>query len=262
MAGRPVYRCDGVKLKQRILHKVCHSAVKLWPSLCYVSSPVPPMLFTMLTLGQRTILRSPIGHSPELSFNTEREITFIRLLFWARYYIYDRIWKWGSSFLRFSWNPNCCKWNKYVPSAGEAQSSKVRHWNPMWALPQGIWKLSVTLLAHCLYREYIIVEDFEERERGDFCVRGNRVFPRVNWGSSKSSRPQPWCLSLSGLQVVAKILLRQFRENPPSHPQYLITLACLLLESCPVGLASIPLYPWYFLLVIFQLLTPHPAPWL
>lgn len=105
MAERPVYRCDRVKLKQRILHKVCHSAVKLWPNLCYVSSPVPPMLFTVLTLGQRKILRSPIGHSSELSFNTEREITFIRLLLWGRYYICNRIPKWGSSFLHFSWNP-------------------------------------------------------------------------------------------------------------------------------------------------------------
>lgn len=71
--------------------------------------------------------------------------------------------------------------------------------------------------------------------------------------------------------VLARILLDQVSKNPPplisdriphfSHPQYLITLACLQQSSWQVGLASIILTPDVFLLVIFYPLddlTPQP----
>lgn len=139
VAEMPVYMFDGVKVKmrQRIPHQTYH---------CYKSSvwfllqnPVLFPLFTVPTLGQGKVLRNPVSHSSTLSFNTEREIEFLRVLLWPGKYIYKGMWKRAASFLSFSWSLSCCQSSCPCQVLVRPQV-KTKSFDPVWALPLGIWK--------------------------------------------------------------------------------------------------------------------------
>lgn len=93
-------------------------------------------------------------------------------------------------------------------------------------------------------------------------------WPNSSWASpsNRLNLALPFGLPCSSLlsQLLARILLGQFRENPPwflskfviLYAQYLTTLACFQQNSCQVGSVRIPLTPDVsFLLVVF-----HPLP--